>query len=126
MKNVGYLSGTDSVTLSQLTASGIITIPLSNGWDNHGKYIGMLTLADNIGVVVGYFHKLVAPPEYQQPPTEFLARAKIHDISTVLVCPANVMDKAKTMLPAAGAEVHWVTPDQVHDKVMELLSRKKD
>jgi len=120
-RNVGYLSGTDSATLSQLVASGVNTIPFSNGWDNHGKYIGMVTVSDNLGAIVGYFHKLVAPPEAQTPPASFLDRARIHKIPVVVICPANVIDHAKEVLGDSAAALHWVTPDQVHDKVMSLV-----
>ncbi len=120
-KNVGYLSGTDSATLSQLTAAGVITIPLSNGWDNHGKYVGMVTVADNIGAVVGYFHKLIGPPEAESHPTELLQRTHIHRIPVVVVCPENVMPRAREMLGSYANQVHWATPEQAYDKVMEQL-----
>jgi hypothetical protein len=123
--NVGYLSGTDAATLSQLAASGINTVPLSNGWDNHGKYIGMLTIADNIGLIIGYFHKLVAPPEADTPPATFLERARIHRIPVVVVCPEDCMSQAKQVLGETGAELHWVAPGQVFSKVTELLARKR-
>jgi CBS domain-containing protein len=120
-RNVGYLSGTDSATLSQLAASGVNTLPFSNGWDNHGKYIGMVTVSDNLGAIVGYFHKLVAPPEAQTPTSSFLDGARIHKIPVVVVCPANVMTQAKKILGASGKKLHWATPDQVYHQVMELV-----
>jgi len=123
-RNVGYLSGTDSATLSQLAASGVNTIPFSNGWDNHGKYIGMVTVSDNLGAIVGYFHKLVAPPEAQTPPSSFLDGARIHKIPVVVVCPANVMTHAKKILGTSGKTLHWATPDQVYDKVMALVGSR--
>jgi CBS domain-containing protein len=120
-RNVGYLSGTDPATLSQLAASGVNTIPFSNGWDNHGKYLGMVTVSDNLGAIVGYFHKLVAPPEAQTPPASFLDRARIHKIPVVVICPANVMARAREVLGEGGTTIHWATPDQVYGKVMELV-----
>jgi len=123
--NIGYLSGTDATTLSQLAASGINTVPLSNGWDSHGKYIGMLTVTDNIGLIIGYFHKLVAPPEADTPPATFLERARIHKIPVVVVCPEDFMSKAKQLLVDTGAEIHWVAPGQVFGKITELLGKKK-
>jgi len=120
-RNVGYLSGTDSATLSQLAASGVNTIPLSNGWDNHGRYIDSLTVSDNLGAIVGYFHKLVAPHEAQASPTSFLDSARIHKIPVIVVCPANVMARARELLGVSGKTLHWASPDQVHDKVMALV-----
>jgi hypothetical protein len=120
-RNVGYLSGTDSATLSQLAASGVNTIPLSNGWDNHGKYIEAVTVSDNLGAIVGYFHKLVAPSEAS--PSGFLNGARIHKIPVVVVCPANVMTQAKEILGDSGKKLHWATPDQVYHEVMALVGK---
>ncbi len=122
MKNVGYLSGTDSATLSQLTAAGVITIPLSNGWDNQGKYVGTITLADNIGAIVGYFHKFIGPPGTEGP-TELLEWTRIHKIPVIVVCPENVMTRAREMLGENARELHWATPQQAYDKIMEQLGR---
>ncbi len=123
MKNVGYLSGTDPATLSQLTAAGVITLPLSNGWDNHGKYVGMVTVADNIGAVVGYFHKLIGPPETESHPTELLQWTRIHKIPVVVVCPGNVMPRAREMLGEYAGQVHWAMPEQAYDEVMIQLGK---
>jgi hypothetical protein len=122
-KNVGYLSGTDPATLSQLTAAGVITIPLSNGWDNHGKYVGMLTVADNIGAIVGYFHKFVGPPETESHPVELLRRARIHKIPVVVVCPEKVMPRAREMLGEYASQVQCATPEQAYDEVTRQLGK---
>jgi len=122
--NVGYLSGTDPATLSQLAACGVNTIPLSNGWDNHGKYIEAVTVSDNLGAIVGYFHKLVAPTEAQTSLSSFLEGARIHKIPVVVVCPANVMTQAKEVLGASGKKLHWATPDQVYHEVMALVGKR--
>ena len=58
MKIVGYLDGTDGLFLTNLAIKGVDTLPLSNGWDNHGKYLGHITKQDNIALVVGYLHKV--------------------------------------------------------------------
>ena len=123
-RNVGYLSGTDPATLSQLAASGVNTIPVSNGWDNHGKYIEAVTVSDNLGAIVGYYHKLVAPSEAKASPSGFLNGARIHKIPVVVVCPANVMTQAKETLGDSGKKLHWATPDQVYRKVMALVGKR--
>jgi hypothetical protein len=124
-RNVGYLSGTDSATLSQLAASGVNTLPFSNGWDNHGKNVSMVAASDNLGAIVGYFHKLACaltqPDSAQSPSSGFLDGARIHGIPVVVVCPANVITLAMEMVGDSGKKLHWVTPDQVYDKVMELV-----
>ena len=59
MVTVGYLEGTDPVMLSRLAAGGVGTLPLSNGVDNHGKFINAITERDEIDLVVGPLHKIM-------------------------------------------------------------------
>ncbi len=126
--NVGYLSGTDSAILSQLAASGVNVLPFSNGWDNHGKYIGMVAAADNIGAIVGYFHKLACALTQREaaetPAASSLDGARILGIPVVVVCPASVMSRCKESVGDSGKTLHWVTPDQAYDKVMSLIGSR--
>ena len=59
MATIGYLEGTDPLVLSRLAVKGIGTLPLSNGFDNHGKFINTITEHDQISLVVGYLHKIM-------------------------------------------------------------------
>ena len=59
MKIIGYMLGTDPEVLTQLLLEGYETLPLSNGYDNHGKYITHLTTEDHISLIVGYLHKFL-------------------------------------------------------------------
>ncbi len=122
--NIGYLAGTDPLILSRCAALGINTIPLSNGWDNHGKYIGLLSKTDNVALVIAYLHKLIAPPEMKTRPGDFLTACKIHQIPVLVICHERVMAKAKKKLSGVKAKLHWVTPDTLFDTVMEVLGRK--
>jgi len=45
MAIIGYLEGTNPDVLSSLIARGHDTVPIGNGWDNHGKYIVTLQKA---------------------------------------------------------------------------------
>ncbi len=119
---IGYLGGTDPMFLSHCAALGIDTIPLSNGWDNHGKYIGLLSRQDNVSLVVAPLHKLIAPPEMKQKPGDFLRTCKLHKIPVLVVCPAGVLARARKKL--AGARVRWASPEDVYAKAMAVLKRK--
>jgi len=59
MKKIGYMDGTDSFLLTKLAAAGVETVPLGNGFDNAGRYIGYLNPSDEVEAVVGYFHKFL-------------------------------------------------------------------
>ena len=54
MKTIGYMEGTNSELLTNLLVDGVDTLPLSNGWDNHGKFIAHISRTDHISAVVGY------------------------------------------------------------------------
>jgi hypothetical protein len=123
-KNVGYLAGTDPLTLSHFSALGYDTIPLSNGWDNHGKYIGLLSRQDNVSLVVAYLHKLIAPKEMKTKPSDFLRACKVNQIPVLVVCPERVVSRAKKRFAGTGTKLVWTTPDTLFDKAMEILRKK--
>ena len=43
MNVIGYLEGTDARCLTTWTLRGCGTLPLSNGSDGHGLYVGQVT-----------------------------------------------------------------------------------
>jgi len=121
--NVGYLAGTDPLTLSHFAALGYDTVPLSNGWDNHGKYIGLLSRQDNVALVVAYLHKLIAPKEMKARPSDFLKSCALHRIPVLVVSPDKVMARAKKKLAGSGAKLIMVTPDTMFDEAMKVLKK---
>ena len=73
------------------------TIPLSNGFDNHGKYVAHIMKTDNIGLVVGYLHKFLAlSKELRKVGDDNLSALKAYRIPTVFIVPENKQEKAKT------------------------------
>ncbi|OYD15674.1 hypothetical protein CH330_05035 [candidate division WOR-3 bacterium JGI_Cruoil_03_51_56] len=122
--NIGYLEGTDPLILSRCAALGINTIPLSNGWDNHGKYIGLLSKTDNVSLVIAYLHKLIAPPEMETKPGDFLNACKIHRIPVLVICHEKMIAQAKKKLSGVKAKLYWVTPATFFDTVMKILKMK--
>jgi hypothetical protein len=44
MIRVGYLEGTDPHFLNEMALRGVDIVPLSDGGNSHGKYIGHLTM----------------------------------------------------------------------------------
>ena len=47
-KTVGYFEGTDSPLLTALICDGYDTIPISNGYDNHGAHVRMINQESQI------------------------------------------------------------------------------
>ena len=120
-KTVGYFEGTDSKLLTELICHGCDTIPISNGFDNHGRHIRSIHEGSRFDLLIAYLHKLYAPSGsgttyqdvfhvcgvYEMPilievPDEFHAQAReklaeLPDFVT-LVDPSEALDAARTIL----------------------------
>jgi hypothetical protein len=60
-KSVGYFEGTDAAVLTSLICDGCDTIPISNGFDNHGRYIRLINEENKPDLIMGYLHKIYSP-----------------------------------------------------------------
>ena len=93
MKIVGYMGGTNSEVMTNLLLEGYETIPLSNGWDNHGKYLAHINRNDNISLVVGYLHKFI-PVAKEYSLGDMLSSLKIYKIPIIFIVPKSKQAKA--------------------------------
>ncbi|OYD17342.1 hypothetical protein CH333_01145 [candidate division WOR-3 bacterium JGI_Cruoil_03_44_89] len=121
MKKVGYFEGTDSTLLATLAVEGIDTLPLGNGEDGYGKYIGHITKGDNISLVVGYLHKVVPLAEMGTKPSDILYSCTIHKIPVVLLAPKQLHEKAKRVLGDIAEKVKLVDPKDALEEIMNIL-----
>lgn len=119
MKKIGYLEGTDAALLSRLVLAGHGTLPLGNGWDNHGKYINHLSKEDKVDAVVGYLHKVFPPEGSPQGPGDMLFACRSHKIPVYLIVPKENQKEAKACLKRIGKGVEVVDPDEVYDKLVK-------
>ncbi|MBC7262611.1 MAG: hypothetical protein H5T63_11450 [Chloroflexi bacterium] len=122
MANVGYLEGTDPLVLTQLAVRGIGTVPISNGFDGHGKYINHLVPADHIAVVIGYLHKLLPVPERFMKPKDLLFSCMTHAIPVLLIVPKADQEAARNTLGEARDYVELVEPAELYQAVMKKIS----
>ena len=120
MARVGYFEGTDPLLLAKLAAEGIETLPVSNGWDNHGKYVNHLGKGE-VDVVVGYLHKVIPAEQERMSPADILFACKNFDIPVVLVVPAALREKAKKVLGDVGANVYVAAPDELEGQIRRHL-----
>jgi hypothetical protein len=121
MIRVGYLEGTDALFLNELTARGMDTVPLSNGVDNHGKFIGHLSKADDISVVVGFLHKLVPLADSGLTPLDILHSCQLHEIPVLVVAQKRIHPSVIGILGEASRITRLVDPADlmtVFDKVV--------
>ncbi len=121
MKKVGYFEGTDSTILATLAAEGIDTLPLGNGEDGYGKYIGHITKRDNISLVVGYLHKVIPLAEMAAKPSDILYSCVIHKIPVVLLVPEQLHEKAKKVLGDIAEKVRLVDSKNALNEIMKML-----
>lgn len=122
MKTVGYLEGTDSVYLTRLAARGVDTLPLGNGADNHGKYIGFIDRTDGIDLVIGYLHKVVTL-SYQKTTTQDMLQAcLLNKIPVLLIVPKELHENAREMLKNVTADVRLVDPADLMAEARAILS----
>ena len=124
MKVVGYLEGTDPRYLTEITAKGIATVPLSNGADNHGRFIGHLTKGDNVSMVVGYFHKVIPPAEFYLTPQDILHACLTHDIPVVLLAPKEIHSDCHKMLGKLSGNVSIIDPEKMLSETLSKLKGK--
>ena len=126
-KIVGYFEGTDSPLLTALICDGYDTIPISNGYDNHGKHIRLINKESKVDLLVGYLHKVYAPEEGQ------LGGATYQDIFHVcrtfgipllLEIPNVLQGKARGILGDLPDVVHLTDPSEMLETARSLLSGK--
>ena len=124
MKIVGYMEGTNPEVMTNLLLDGYETIPLSNGWDNHGKYIAHLNRNDNIAMIVGYLHKFL-PVSKEYSIGDMLSSIKVYKIPVVFVVPKAKQAKAKKLLSSKGIKYYFTDPAEISKVVIGLLKPKR-
>lgn len=120
MKTIGYMEGTNSEVLTELLLEGFETIPLSNGWDGHGKNITHLTKADGIGLVVGYIHKFIpVSPDFSL--TDMLAAVKVNKIPIIFIVPKAFQDRAEKLVADMGVNYKLADPSGLIGVILNTL-----
>jgi len=122
MAIVGYLEGTDPLVLTKLAARGIDTLPLSNGFDNHGKYVNHLTRQDGISVVIGYLHKVLPTPSVTLTPRDLLFACITHEIPVLLIAEKSDHAEARRVLAEVADRVQLVDPSDLYQVVLQTTS----
>lgn len=121
MTRVGYLEGTDALFLNEMVARGFDTIPLSNGVDNHGKFVGHLTKADEISVVVGFLHKIIPLADSGLTSLDILHSCQVHKIPVLMVAQKAIHESAVKALGDACDIVTLVDLDEVRPAIDKVI-----
>lgn len=120
MKVVGYMEGTDPQVLTSIVVEGYETLPLSNGWDNHGKHLTLLNPSDSVSVVVGNLHKFLRL-EDKSIFSAMLSTVKAYEIPVIFVCPKDKQEKAKGLVEDANLKFKLVAPDELLDAIISEM-----
>ena len=121
MKKIGYMDGTDPLLLSKLAAAGVETVPLGNGYDNAGRYIGYLNPADGIDAVVGYFHKFLPLEGANICAADLLKPCQIHNVPVYIIVAKEDRANAQKIMGDCGSSVKYVDPGEVAGELMKIV-----
>ncbi len=121
MKIVAYTEGVDSLFLTKLVAKGYGTLPLSNGVDNHGKFIKLITKNDQISLFVTYLHKIIGVPSHNITSADILFACKSLGIPVIVIIPEGKREAAEKLLDYTDENLNLVHHRDVLDKAVELL-----
>ncbi len=123
-KDIGYFEGTDSTLLTALVCEGYDTIPVSNGYDNHGRHIQLINQENKPDLLIGYVHKVFAPdggdpnyPTYQ----EIFYTCRTFQVPLLLEVPTALQDKADALFEDRPDVVQFVDPEDMLKRALEIL-----
>ena len=121
MPIIGYFEGTDPVVLSKLTAQGVQTLPLSNGMDNHGKDINLVTREDGMSLIVGYLHKIVPVEGIVLRIEDVLQNCRVQSIPVCIIISPGDEVLAEKLLGEFVTYVQFTTSEMLFSKVMSIV-----
>ena len=123
-KSVGYFEGTDSTLLTSLVCDGYDTLPISNGFDNHGMHVRLINDQNRPDLLIGYVHKIFAPerrlptdPSFQ----DLFHICRTYQIPLLLEVPRHLHDKATVLLDNPPDIVQFVDPADTLRVAFEIL-----
>ena len=122
MAIVAYLEGTDPLVLTRLATAGIGTIPVSNGFDDHGKYVNHITSDDGVSVVIGYLHKIMPTSVMTMTPRDILFACVTLNIPILLIAEKSDHAEASKLLGDVAEHVRLVDPGELHEAVLETIA----
>ncbi|MCD6097883.1 hypothetical protein J7K18_03215 [bacterium] len=120
MATVAYFEGTDPGVLTRLAVKGINTMPVSNGFDGHGKYINHIGKGE-ADVVVAYVHKLMPIPGVVSSPSDILFACRTHNIPVLFVAPRESHNETKAILGEVADLGKIVAPEDLFDEIMKII-----
>jgi len=122
MATVAYFEGTDPIILTRLAAKGVGTLPVSNGFDTHGKYVVHLAAQDGVSVIVGYLHKVLPANGVAPTPRDLLFTWTGQEIPVILVAEKAFHEAARSRLGEMQGRVELVDPADLYEAILAVIS----
>lgn len=122
MSTVGYLQGVDPLLLTRLAARGFGTLPVSNGFDNHGKFINAITERDGIDVIIGHLHKVLRTQHQGFLVEDILEACLGCSIPVLIIVPEEDHAAARRLLGRVSDRVTLVATQGLFEVVMSHLT----
>ena len=124
-KVIGYFDGTDSALLTDLVCDGYDTVPISNGFDNHGMHVRIINNENRVDILIGYVHKIYATRDdvstggvtYQ----DIFHVCRAFDIPLLLEVHNGLQEKARNLFSDIPDVVQFVDPDEMLDTIRVVL-----
>jgi len=107
--------------LTSLTAQGFDTLPVSNGYDGHGKNVRLFNERDQVDAVIGYLHKVVVPKGWEVTTVDILHACITYNIPVLLAVPCKLHGKSRKLLGKAAEHVKLVEPSEMLGTIKEIL-----
>ncbi len=122
-KTVGYFEGTDSRLLTGLICFGCDTIPVSNGFDSHGRHIRSVHEDSRFDLLVAYLHKIFAPAGAATTFQDIFHVCRVYEMPLLLEVPHEMQEEALKVLGELPDVVTLVDPSEALATAREILSR---
>jgi len=125
-KVVGYFEGTDSTLLTDLVCDGYDTVPISNGFDNHGMHVRIINNENRIDALIGYVHKVYAAEDgvasggvtYQ----DIFHVVSTFSIPLLLEVENDLQEKARALFTDVPDVVEFVDPSEMLPTLRGILN----
>lgn len=121
-KCIGYFEGTDSGLLTSLICDGHDTIPVSNGYDNHGKHIRLVNEDNKFDLLIGYAHKLYAPVGGDTPFQDVFHICRTYRMPMLIEVPKELHEAARKIFTPRPRIVKLVDPANSLEAARKLLA----
>ena len=92
---------------------GHLTLPVSNGYDSHGRHVRLINEEKRYDLLIGYLHKIFAPTNADLNYTSYqdiFHVCRTYRVPLLLEVPAELHEKARALFDEVPDIVEFVDP----------------